>query len=135
MKIAHALGIDRGSKYIGLAYTPVENSDIIFPIGYIMNDEMTYYYIADIIQRYHIRKIILGRPSKQKDIQEKISKFMASLNYIIENQKIEILTVEEDYTSVQSGEIISDFKKNATTDTISAMLILERWKKHESSSK
>ncbi|MFC2495207.1 hypothetical protein BSK20_03350 [SR1 bacterium human oral taxon HOT-345] len=130
MKIAHALGIDRGSKYIGLAYTPIENSDIIFPIGYIMNDEMTYYYIADIIQRYHIRKIILGRPSKQKDIQEKISKFMASLNYIIENQKIEILTVEEDYTSVQSGEIISDFKKNATTDTISAMLILERWKKH-----
>lgn len=130
MKIAHALGIDRGSKYIGLAYTPIENSDIIFPIGYIMNDEMTYYYIADIIQRYHIRKIILGRPSKQKDIQEKISKFMASLNYIIENQKIEILTVEEDYTSVQSGEIISDFKKNATTDTISAMLILERWKKY-----
>lgn len=130
MKIAHALGIDRGSKYIGLAYTPIENSDITFPIGYIMNDEMTYYYIADIIQRYHIRKIILGRPSKQKDIQEKISKFMASLNYIIENQKIEILTVEEDYTSVQSGEIISDFKKNATTDTISAMLILERWKKH-----
>ncbi len=130
MKITHALGIDRGSKYIGLAYAPIENSDIIFPIGYIMNDEMTYYYIADIIQRYHIRKIILGRPSKQKDIQEKISKFMASLNYIIENQKIEILTVEEDYTSVQSGEIISDFKKNATTDTISAMLILERWKKH-----
>ena len=130
MKIEHALGIDRGSKYIGLAYTPIENSDIIFPIGYIMNDEMTYYYIADIIQRYHIRKIILGRPSKQKDIQEKISKFMASLNYIIENQKIEILTVAEDYTSVQSGEIISDFKKNATTDTISAMLILERWKKH-----
>ena len=109
MKIAHALGIDRGSKYIGLAYTPIENSDIIFPIGYIMNDEMTYYYIADIIQRYHIRKIILGRPSKQKDIQEKISKFMASLNYIIENQKIEILTVEEDYTSVQSGEIIDRY--------------------------
>ena len=123
------------TRMLQLAYTPIENSDIIFPIGYIMNDEMTYYYIADIIQRYHIRKIILGRPSKQKDIQEKISKFMASLNYIIENQKIEILTVEEDYTSVQSGEIISDFKKNATTDTISAMLILERWKKHESSSK
>ena len=129
MKTAHALWIDRWSKYIGLAYTPVENSDIIFPIGYIMNDEMTYYYIADLIQRYHIRKIVLGRPSRQKDIQEKISKFMQSLNYIIENQRIEILTVEEDYTSVQSGEIISDFKKNATTDTISAMLILERWKK------
>ncbi len=128
MKITHALGIDRGSKYIGLAYTPIENADIVFPIGYVMNDEMTYYYIADLIQRYHIRKIVLGRPKKQQDIQEKITKFMQSLNYIIENQKIEIETVEEDFTSVQSGEIVSDFKKNATTDTISAMMILERWK-------
>ena len=133
MKIAHALGIDRGSKYIGLAYTPIENSDIIFPIGYIMNDEMTYYYIADIIQRYHIRKIILGRPSKQKDIQEHITKFMESLNYIIENQRIEIETVDEDFSSVQSGEIVSDFKKNATTDTISAMIILERRKQSKKS--
>ncbi len=131
MKITHALGIDRGSKYIGLAYTPIENADIVFPIGYVMNDEMTYYYIADLIQRYHIRKIVLGRPRKQQDIQEKITKFMQSLNYIIENQKIEIEMVEEDFTSVQSGEIVSDFKKNATTDTISAMLILERWKNWE----
>ena len=131
MKITHALGIDRGSKYIGLAYTPIENSDIVFPIGYVMNDEMTYYYIADLIQRYHIRKIVLGWPKKQQDVQEKITKFMQSLNYIIENQKIEIETVEEDFTSVQSGEIVSDFKKNATTDTISAMLILERRKHGE----
>lgn len=128
MKINHALGIDRWSKYIGLAYTPIEKSDIIFPVGYIMNDAMTYYYIADLIQRYHIRKIVLWWPRKQKDIQEKITKFMESLNYIIENQRIEIETIEEDYTSVQAGEIVSDFKKNATTDTISAMLILERRK-------
>ena len=40
-------------------------------------------------------------------------------------------TVNEDYSSVQSWEIISDFKKNATTDTISAMIILERRKKWE----
>ena len=96
-----------------------------------MNDAMTYYYIADLIQRYHIRKIVLGWPSKQKDIQEYITKFMTSLNYIIENQRIDIETVDEDFTSVQSGEIVSDFKKNATTDTISAMLILERWKQQK----
>jgi hypothetical protein len=35
-------------------------------------------------------------------VQEKITKFMESLNYIIENQRIEIETVEEDFTSVQS---------------------------------
>lgn len=129
MKVEHALWIDWGSKYIGLAYTPLYNSDIVFPVGYVMNDAMTYYYIADLIQRYHIRKIVLWWPTKQKDIQEKITQFMQSLNYIIENQRIEIETIDEDFTSVQSGEIVSDFKKNATTDTISAMLILERWKK------
>jgi len=53
---------------------------------------------------------------------------MTSLNYIIEKDEITIETIEEDYTSVESGEIVSNFKKNETTDTISAMLILERWK-------
>ena len=55
------------------------------------------------------------------------------MNYIIENQRIEIETVDEDFSSVQSGEIVSDFKKNATTDTISAMIILERWKQSKKS--
>jgi len=58
---------------------------------------------------------------------------MESLNYIIENQRIEIETVDEDFSSVQSGEIVSDFKKNTTTDTISAMIILERRKQSKKS--
>lgn len=58
---------------------------------------------------------------------------MESLNYIIENQRIEIETIDEDFSSVQSGEIVSDFKKNVTTDTISAMIILERWKQSKKS--
>ena len=58
---------------------------------------------------------------------------MESLNYIIENQRIEIETVDEDFSSIQSGEIVSDFKKNATTDTISAMIILERRKQSKKS--
>ena len=64
---------------------------------------------------------------KQKDIQEKIAKFINNLNYIIEKDEIIIETIDEDYSSVESGEIMSDFKKNASTDTISAMIILERW--------
>jgi RNase H-fold protein (predicted Holliday junction resolvase) len=87
---------------------------------------MMYFNIAGIIEKHNIGKIMLGRPAKQKDIQEKITAFMKSLNYIIENREIEIQLVEEDYTSVQSGEVISNFKKNAATDTVSAMLILER---------
>lgn len=121
------LWIDRWSKYIWLAYTHSSN-DIIFPIWYMINDQMIYFHIADLIQRYHVKKIIIWRPWKQKDIQEKIIKFMNSLNYIIEKDEITIEIIEEDYTSVESWEIVSNFKKNETTDTISAMLILERWK-------
>jgi RNase H-fold protein (predicted Holliday junction resolvase) len=95
------LGIDRGSKYIGIAYAPT-NNDIIFPVGYLMNDQMIYFHIADMIKRYGVKTIVLGRPSKQKDIQQKISKFMNSLNYIIEKDEITIETVEEDYSSVES---------------------------------
>lgn len=94
-----------------------------------MNDQMIYFHIGDLIKRYGVKTIVLGRPSKQKDIQERIMKFMNSLNYIIEKDEITIETVEEDYTSVESWEIISNFKKNEATDTVSAMLILERRKK------
>ena len=121
------LWIDRWSKYIWLAYAHQSN-DIIFPVGYMLNDQMVYFHIADLIQRYNVKTIVSWWPSKQKDIQEKITKFMNSLNYIIEKWEIIIDTIEEDYTSVESWEIISNFKKNEKTDTISAMLILERWK-------
>lgn len=94
-----------------------------------MNDQMIYFHIADLIQRHKVKTIVLGRPNKQKYIQEKITQFTNSLNYIIEKDEITIETVEEDYTSVESWEIISNFKKNEATDTVSAMLILERWKK------
>jgi RNase H-fold protein (predicted Holliday junction resolvase) len=85
-----------------------------------------YFNIAGIIEKHNVNKIMLGRPAKQKDIQDKIQSFMKSLGYIIEHKEIQIQLVEEDYTTVQSGDIVSNFKKNAATDTVSAMLILER---------
>ena len=119
------LGIDRGTKYIWLAYA-LPGSEVVFPIGYILNDKMMYFNIAGLIEKHNVSKIMLWRPAKQKDIQEKIQAFMKSLWYIIEHREIEIQLVEEDYTTVQSGDIVSNFKKNAATDTVSAMLILER---------
>lgn len=121
------LAIDRGSKYIWLAYAQ-EGHDVTFPVGYMLNDQMTHFHISDLIERYNVKIILLWRPMRQKDVQEKINKFMQWLNYIVEWKEIKIELVDEDYSSVQSGEIVSNFRKNATTDTISAMVILERWK-------
>ena len=92
---------------------------------------MIYYNIAEIIEKHNVGTIVIGRPSRQKDVQEKIQKFITTMNYIIEHREITIDMVEEDYTSVQSGEIVSNFKKNVAEDTISAMLILERWNRKE----
>ncbi len=64
-------------------------------------------------------------PSKQEDVREKIQKFIDNLKIMID-PKTTIETIDEDYTSVLSGEITSNFKKNAAEDTVSAMLILER---------
>jgi len=130
IKPQNVLWIDRWSKYIWLAYGPL-NHDISFPIWYLLNDQMIYFNIADIIQRHNIKKIIIWRPWRQKDIQEKIEKFIKSLEYIIDKKKITIEKVNEDYTSVQSGEIVSNFKKNVAEDTVSAMIILERRHKNQ----
>ena len=122
------LWIDRWSKYIWVAYTPFDQ-DITFPIGYLLNDKMVYFNLWDIIQRHNIRKIVLWFPRTQKDTQEKILDFIKHLEMIIDTEKISIETIQEDYTSVQAGEIVSNFKKNVAEDTVSAMLILDRWKK------
>jgi len=119
------IGIDRWSKYIGLAYMTLENR-IPMPIGYILNDHMTMPTLADAIARYRAQGIVVGYPQRQKDIQAKIEAFVKSLSYVI-SSKVAIEYIDEDYSSVQAGEMISDFKKNAASDTVSAMLILERW--------
>lgn len=128
VKPQNILGIDRWSKYIWIAYCPID-WDIIFPIWYLLNDRMIYFNLWDIIHRHNIKKIVLWFPKTQKDTQEKILDFIKHLELIIDTSKITIETIEEDYTSVQAGEIVSNFKKNVAEDTVSAMLILERWKK------
>jgi RNase H-fold protein (predicted Holliday junction resolvase) len=119
------VGIDRGSKYIGLAYMSLENR-IPMPIGYILNDHMTMPALADVVARYRAQGIVVGYPQRQKDVQDKIQAFVKSLTYVISSD-VAIEYIDEDYSSVQAGEMISDFKKNAASDTVSAMLILDRW--------
>ena len=126
-KTTNVLGIDRWSKYIWLAYMSLENR-IPMPIGYILNDHMTMPTLADIVARYHAQAVVVGYPQRQKDVQAKIDAFVKSMSYVI-SPDIPFEYIDEDYSSVQAWEMISDFKKNAASDTVSAMLILDRWDK------
>ncbi len=122
---SNILWIDRWSKYIWLAYV-IQWQKFPLPIWYILNDQMLYFSLADLVIKYKIKKIIVWYPQRQKDIQEKINIFIKKLSEVID-ENIEFEKVDEDYSSVQAGEIISNFKKNEASDTVSAMLILERY--------
>lgn len=99
---------------------------IPMPIGYIYNDKMTYISIADMVVRYQVHTIVIGRPSQQEDIQKRIQQFVDGLWLVVDPETVKVEYIEEDYSSVQAGEIVSSFKKNVAEDTISAMILLER---------
>ena len=63
---------------------------------------MTYISIADMIVRYQVHTIVIGRPSQQKDIQTKIQQFVDGLWLLVDPETVKIEYVEEDYSSVQA---------------------------------
>lgn len=118
------LWIDYGTKYIWLAKKDKKNN-FIMPIGYINNDAGTIYELANIVERYKITDIAIWRPSKQKNIQEKIDKFIKEMKFVYPDIKIE--KVNEDYTSVEASALTWKFDRDKwREDTIAAMKILER---------
>jgi RNase H-fold protein (predicted Holliday junction resolvase) len=121
------LWIDYGTKYIWLAKKDTRHN-VIMPIGYIQNNSSTLYDLANIIQQYFIKKIVIWYPTRQKDIQQKIDNFIKELSFVVPDIPIE--KIDEDYTSVEAGAIMWDFSKNKwKEDTIAAMKILERYLK------
>ena len=119
------LWIDYGTKYIWLAKKDTKHN-VIIPVGYIQNDGWTMFELSNIIEQYNIKKIVIWWPTKQKDMQEKIDRFIKELNIIYPD--MEIIKVDEDYTSVEANATTWNFKKKAwEEDTIAAMKILERY--------
>ena len=71
------------------------------PVGYIQNDGSTMFELANIIQQYNINKIVVGYPQRQKDMQEKIDRFIKELSFVYPD--MEIIKIDEDYTSVEAN--------------------------------
>jgi len=97
------------------------------PVWYIQNDWWTMFELANIIEQYQIKKIIIWWPKRQKDMQERIDRFIKEIKIIYFDMDIE--KVDEDYTSVEANATTWNFKKKWwEEDTIAAMKILERYK-------
>ncbi|MDD3262847.1 MAG: RuvX/YqgF family protein [Candidatus Absconditabacteria bacterium] len=124
------LGIDRGSRMLGLAKVNLSDK-VIFPIGFMKNDGELYFSLAGIIAQEKISQIVVGLPQKELAIQEKIKAFVKKMQMFVE---IPVEYVGEDYTSVEAGAMLSEIQKDGTAykktnakDTVAAMKILERW--------
>ena len=121
----NVLAIDWGSKYLWLAYKNVSNN-VIFPVGYLINDGSLFFNLWDIISRYDIKKIVLWYPKKQEDIKEKIDEFIKQLWYMVLDD-IQIEKVNEDYSTVQAKAKTWNYEKDSSTDSLAAVQILENY--------
>lgn len=124
----NTLGVDRGSKYVWLAYEQGD-TQIVFPIWYMMNDKDIMWQMWQFLTQYRIGHIVMWWPRDERT-QKLIKPFVEQLTAVA-GDKIEIEYANEDYTSVQAGERSGNFQKNMMEDTIAAMIILERWRESQ----
>ena len=123
-KVKNILGLDWWTKYIGVAYINQGARNLVMPIGYLQNWPELLFELASIITRYNISKIIIWLPKDEK-IKEKVKDFIDQLK--LSFPEIEILPWDEEYSSVEAKSKLGDYQKNMWKDTISAMVILERY--------
>ena len=124
-KAKNILGIDWGSKYIWTAYWN-QAANMVMPIGYLQNDPSLYFNLGDIISRYNIGKIVVGLP-KDKKIKPQVEEFLNNLKFI--SGEIPIEVEDEEYSSVEATAIKGNAQKDHLTDTLAAMVILQRYLK------
>ena len=131
------LAIDFGSKKCGIAATdPLQI--IVTPIGTIPTADL-HKYLREYIDSENVVKIVIGDPSAYLPFQHKNLQSLAELEKWIQKHypKIEIAHQDESFTSLEAKEIIlrSGAKKKKRrdknlVDTVSAVLILQKYLRH-----
>lgn len=121
------LALDRGSKRIGVAWMDMTNQTPL-PLGYILNTWDVYFELSAVIAQQGITHIVYGYPTGNKWVIGKIDSFIKSLQYCIPDT-VTVEPIDEHYSSTQASDITGDLgSKHISQDTVSAMVILERWK-------
>jgi len=140
------LGIDWGKKRIGLALANSISKNIN-PIGVFPNNYQILYKIQEIILKYDIKKIVIGKPVFTKTYQEapifdEIQDFSNNLSNFLKRNDIfiEIDYVSEEYSTFLAHDLINyinlkneknrgKIKKNLIKkiDSLSAVWILKSY--------
>ena len=118
------LGLDIGDKKIGVAVSD-ELEIISTPLEVIRNDEKVDERIREIINKYNIKKIVVGIPYTLKGIVGPQAK--KTFNFVentVKNMNVEIDYIDERYTTKIPSKLFGKYSKNKIIDKFSASIIL-----------
>ncbi|SFV75619.1 Putative Holliday junction resolvase YggF [hydrothermal vent metagenome] len=122
------LAIDLGLKRIGLAYSA--HKDIITPLPAIIrkNRNQAANEVKKVIKEWEIEKVVVGIPlggSSEEEMRRRIAHFMNLVDF-----DGEIFYQDEARSSLEAQERMKGeikYQKDGRLDSISAMIILERY--------
>ncbi len=118
------LGIDYGSKKIGLALTD-DKGMMAFPHGVIPNDEHVQEYIERLIEKEQVHEIVIGHSLNKEGVPNKVHEGAESLMLDLTLARGIPVHLEPEQYSTQ--EAIRIQGRNANTDAAAATIILNSY--------
>jgi putative Holliday junction resolvase len=119
------LGLDIGDKKIGVAISD-KLETISIPLTIIKNNENTRYNLNKLIKENDIKIIVVGIPYTLKGtIGFQAKKVISFIDDILKNFGLEIVYIDERFTSKISIKVLGAKNRDGAVDKISASLILD----------
>ena len=127
------LSIDFGMKRIGLALSdPLKI--FAYPFKTLKNDNSFFNELTKLIKDQKIDKVILGIPDEGNESTNEVRKKIISLKNKIEKLGIEVITIDEGFTSLMAKERVIESVSKKTKrrdkgllDRHSAAIILQEY--------
>lgn len=126
------LALDWGEVRVGAAISD-EETKIAFPLKLAFTSENAIEEIKHMIGQQHIGLILIGLPKnlsgKEEKSAEKMKRFASEL---AQAAKVPVKQVDERFTSVQAGKILSaaglsEKKQRGIKDNIAAQIMLQQY--------
>ena len=123
------LGIDFGTKRIGLALATDETSAVPYDTLEISNIQYRISKLVEVIQKEHIDVVVVGRPrsmssSQKTEIERTTEQFVEVLKTHI---AVPIYFQDERLSSKGADALKKEFGGSGQRDAVAAMLILESY--------
>ena len=119
------LGLDVGDKKIGVAISD-KLETISIPLTVIKNNENTRDNLNKLIKENDIKIIVVGIPYTLKGtIGFQAKKVISFIDDVLKNFGLEIVYIDERFTSKISKKVLGAKNRDGLVDKISASLILD----------